>query len=143
MAVMITNASDHRYVEVNEAFERLTGHSREEVIGRTSFDIDVWANPSERLAVVEAAVSGKGVRDKEYLFRTRDGRVLTGLCFADFIEIDGVESLRSSSGGVQHRTGDKRGWHTRAFYQEFAVPQDTQSALVRLIELSIPSHDEE
>jgi PAS domain S-box-containing protein len=39
MALALTNAKSHRYIDVNETFERATGWSREELIGRTSLDI--------------------------------------------------------------------------------------------------------
>jgi len=47
MSLTITSIKDHRYVEVNEAFERMTGWLRDEVIGRTPFDIGLWVNPAK------------------------------------------------------------------------------------------------
>ena len=36
MAMTVTSTIDHRYIEVNETFERLTGWRRDELIGRTA-----------------------------------------------------------------------------------------------------------
>lgn len=41
LALTLTSAIDHRYIEVNDTFERISGWSREEVIGRTPFDIEI------------------------------------------------------------------------------------------------------
>jgi PAS domain S-box-containing protein len=38
-----TKLHDGRFLEVNHAFERITGFSREETIGRTSLEIGLWA----------------------------------------------------------------------------------------------------
>jgi len=35
MSVTITSAKDHRYTDVNETSERITGWRRDEVVGRT------------------------------------------------------------------------------------------------------------
>ncbi|HJV52287.1 MAG TPA: ATP-binding protein [Noviherbaspirillum sp.] len=46
--VSISRLTDGTYIDVNPAFERFTGRSREEVIGRTSFDIALFPYPEER-----------------------------------------------------------------------------------------------
>src|SRR5215469_8010582 len=38
----ITTANDNRYLDVNDAFLEMSGWSREEVIGRTPFDLALW-----------------------------------------------------------------------------------------------------
>lgn len=63
------------YLDVNPGFERMTGYRREEVIGRSSFDIDLWVNPADR----QSAVSR--LREEGSLFTTtrmrmKDGGVL-------------------------------------------------------------------
>ena len=40
---------DGRYIEVNEAFERQTGWNRDEVVGRTPEEINLWVNPEKRI----------------------------------------------------------------------------------------------
>ncbi|MGE5622525.1 MAG: ATP-binding protein [Bacillota bacterium] len=46
--ITISHLADGRYIDINPAFERFTGRSREEVIGRTSFDIGLFPYPEER-----------------------------------------------------------------------------------------------
>ena len=89
MAITLISLRDHRYLEVNDAFLRLTGFSREEVIGRTPFDLNLWVEPAQRPEMVEAILAGNRVEDGEYQFRTKDGRVVTVSGFAEAIEIDG------------------------------------------------------
>jgi PAS domain S-box-containing protein len=47
-AISITTLDEGRFVDVNEAFVRLTGRQREDVIGRTSIEVGAWADATER-----------------------------------------------------------------------------------------------
>src|SRR5215469_3000523 len=79
LAFTLTTTKDHRYVEVNDTFERHTGWRRDEVIGRTPLDIEIWVDPNQRFAFIEQLVAKGRVRDVEIKFRTRDGRIRSGL----------------------------------------------------------------
>ncbi len=87
--ITITSAKDHRYIEINEAFESLTGYRRAEVIGRTPFDLGIWVNPAERADLVRRLLAGESIRNEEYPFRIKDGTIRTALNSAELIEIDG------------------------------------------------------
>src|SRR5438046_10158495 len=64
MALTLTSAKDHRYLDVNETFEQLTGWLRDEVIGRTPFDIGIWVDPSQRVEFVKKLLSGDVIRNR-------------------------------------------------------------------------------
>lgn len=42
------------FIDVNPGFEAMIGYKREEVIGRSASDINLWVNTEDRLAVVDA-----------------------------------------------------------------------------------------
>jgi PAS domain S-box-containing protein len=86
--VMLTSATDHRYWEVNKAFERVTGWNRDEVIGRTPFDISIWVEPQQRVDFVKRLLSGAPVQNLEFRYCTKDGDIRTGLGSAELIEIN-------------------------------------------------------
>ena len=48
----ITRLSDGMLLEVNEGFTRLLGYEREEVIGKTTSELAIWADPQARAAFV-------------------------------------------------------------------------------------------
>jgi PAS domain S-box-containing protein len=102
MAIMITSCIDHRYLEVNEAFERLTGYSREEAIGHTPFDLNLWCNPEQRYQLAKSALEGKDVQG-EYQFRTKGGGVLTALGFAEPINVDGEPCVLAAAMDITER----------------------------------------
>jgi PAS domain S-box-containing protein len=76
-ALGIIRVQDGVYVDVNQSFCNITGFSREELIGKTSLEINVWANPEDRSRFVEALRIKNKVEDMEIKFRLKDGRKVT------------------------------------------------------------------
>ncbi|MCE1188834.1 MAG: PAS domain S-box protein [Ignavibacteria bacterium] len=93
VAIGITTASEGRYTLVNEEFLNLSQYSRDEVIGRTSTDLQIWLNNAERDLFLQKLREANTVRNLEMNFRSRNGEVLTGLFSADMIMIKGVQHL--------------------------------------------------
>jgi PAS domain S-box-containing protein len=88
MSLTLTSAKDHRYVDVNQTFERITGWQRDEVIGHSPLDLGIWVNPAERVEFVQRVLSDGAVRDFEVHFNCKDGTQRVGLGSAELIEID-------------------------------------------------------
>jgi PAS domain S-box-containing protein len=100
LAVTLTSAVDHRYIEVNDTFGRISGWNRDEVIGRTPFDIDIWVDPNHRLAFVKRLLSGGTVRNLDVRARLKNREVWIGLGYAALIEINGETCVLSLIEGV-------------------------------------------
>jgi two-component system cell cycle sensor histidine kinase/response regulator CckA len=64
------------YVAVNDAFVRVSGFSRDEVLGREGVDRDFWLRPEDRERVIAGVAKGQRVDLVETPVRTRDGREL-------------------------------------------------------------------
>src|ERR1700747_604815 len=75
LAVTLTSATDHRYIEVNNTFERISGWKRYEIIGRTPFDIDIWVDPSDRIEFVKRLLSGGRVKNLDVHARLKNREV--------------------------------------------------------------------
>jgi len=50
----ITRLSDGRYLDVNDAFCRMAGMARAEILGKTSVQLDLWQSPADREALLRA-----------------------------------------------------------------------------------------
>ena len=85
----ITSTNDHRYIEINETFERITGWSRAEIIGRSALDVGIWLDRNKRNEFIKRLLAEGSVRDIEVSFRARNGQTRTGLTSAELIEING------------------------------------------------------
>lgn len=52
-SININRMHDGLYININDGFCNMTGYSYEEVIGKTSKEINIWANPDDRKRLVE------------------------------------------------------------------------------------------
>jgi PAS domain S-box-containing protein len=100
VCLTIMTAKDSRYIEVNETFEEITGWRRDEVIGRTPFDIGLWVDPGQRAALMERLLAEEPVRNIEFLARSKDGKILSGLGSAELIEINSELCVLSVSADI-------------------------------------------
>lgn len=89
IALALTSVRDHRFLDVNDTFEKITGWRRDEVIGQTPFDINIWVNPAEREEAAREILAKGSIRDREFQYRCKDGSQGLGLGAAELIEIDG------------------------------------------------------
>lgn len=92
-AIAISDKATGRYLDVNPAFEAVLDYGRDEVVGRTSVELDIWPEPEERGRMLAAfALRGRLV-DYETRFRRRGGEVFTALISVESMELDGAECL--------------------------------------------------
>ena len=89
--ITIATIPEGRYVDVNESFLRVTGYSREEVIGRTSRELNFWARPEDRANFIQMFLRQGSVRDLEITFRTKSGEIRVAVDSAEAIEVAGQE----------------------------------------------------
>ncbi|WP_435052250.1 hybrid sensor histidine kinase/response regulator [Geoanaerobacter pelophilus] len=74
-AIYLTRAEDGTIVECNE---KLSGYTREELIGNTTAELGLWADIQERLRVVDLVKTHGYVNDFVATFRRKDGSLLQG-----------------------------------------------------------------
>ncbi len=91
--VALSTISEGRYLEVNDAFLKITGYEREEVIGRTVMELNLWAEPEERNKIIALMKQYGAVTNHEIKFRRKNGEIISTLCSMVRIEIDGQDCL--------------------------------------------------
>ena len=107
-AVTINRLDDGVYVEVNEGFCRITGYTREEVIGKSSVDLGVWDDPKVRACLVGNLEERGYSENLETTFRRKDGSVIIGLMSARIITLHGVpHNIAVSRDITQHKLYEK------------------------------------
>lgn len=103
VAMTLTRARDHCYVDVNETFLKVTGWQRYEVIGRTPLDIQLWVDPIQRLKAINRLLADGSVRDVEGLYRCKDGSQRVALGTAEIIEIENETCILSVIADITDR----------------------------------------
>jgi PAS domain S-box-containing protein len=101
--MVITTLNEGRFVDVNENFSRCIGYGRDEVIGRTSLGLGLWADPGERSAMVEEIRKSGRVSNREIRIRAKSGEFGIKLYSAEPLTIDGEQCLLAVSVDVTAR----------------------------------------
>jgi PAS domain S-box-containing protein len=99
----IAHVADGRLIEVNPAFLRGSGYTREEVLGRSTLELGLWGRPSDRDEFIRRMQEQGIVRDFESDFRAKSGDVRTMLLNADLIEIGGPPCMLTVAVDITER----------------------------------------
>ena len=87
LAMSITTQKDDRYIDVNEAFEKLSGYRRAEVVGRTTFDLGLYEDPRKRDEAYQLFSIHGRLSNFEIRYRSKNGDIITCLVFVEPIEL--------------------------------------------------------
>ena len=71
----------------------MTGYSREEAVGHTALELNLWPNPQDRKRVMEKIQNQASVRDFEAKIRLKNGEERLLLLSVEKIEIEGQPCL--------------------------------------------------
>lgn len=96
LALSINNLSDGKYILVNKAWEKLSGYSQSEAIGKTSLELKLWLDIKERQKFVDELRSKGSVNDLELKFRIKNGKIIPTLTSASIIDIEGTKYIIAS-----------------------------------------------
>jgi len=100
---IILTSMDGRYIDVNPGFQRLSGYSRDEVVGHSSRAFDRWVNPQDRATVIRLLREQGAVYDFEARFRDKSGAIREMLLSVEGIELDGVPCALTIAHDVTER----------------------------------------
>ncbi|MDJ0887125.1 MAG: PAS domain S-box protein [Desulfobacterales bacterium] len=84
-AVTLNRLRDGVCTMVNDGFAALTGYSREEVVGKTTEQLGIWADTGDLKHLMHEINVNGSIRNMEASFRMKSGEVRTGLMSANLI----------------------------------------------------------
>jgi PAS domain S-box-containing protein len=88
MFISISTVADAHYIEVNDAYLRGTGYSRDEVIGRTAYELGLWKIPGERKHATDTLAANGRLQGFEAELCKKSGASMICEIWAEYIEID-------------------------------------------------------
>jgi PAS domain S-box-containing protein len=104
-AITLTSAVDGNIVDINEAGVRLTGYSRDELVGRSTMTLNLWVNASDRERYLAKLTAEGRVLDMQTEFRKKSGEVRIGLVSGELIDLGGRPHIL---GVIRDITAQKR-----------------------------------
>ncbi len=78
-AIAITTIKEGRFLDLNRQAEILTGYLRAELIGRTTLEMNLYVDPTERADIVQRINETNLLHDLERKIRTKSGEVRTAV----------------------------------------------------------------
>jgi PAS domain S-box-containing protein len=94
---------DGLIIDVNDGFLRLTGYTREEVIGRTATDLKIWTSNSDRSDVMKTLGDDKSIHNVEITFRMKSGEEKVCLFSAEVITIGDEQYILAATSDITER----------------------------------------
>ena len=92
-ALSLSRADSGEYLEVNRAFEEVSGWKREEAIGRTVLDLGTWYRLEDREIFLDKLCREGRCDSYECLMVTRAGRQAWVKISASLVELDGRQCI--------------------------------------------------
>ena len=94
--IAVASLDEARILDANEEYERMYGYRRDELVGRSAFDLGLWLDKAQREHIVSLLRRGEPVRDLELKGRTKSGDVRTVRYNGQLIDIGGTTCLISA-----------------------------------------------
>lgn len=93
LAIAVSARDDGRILDANDSFLRLTGFTRDEVLGAQSTSLGLWSDPGQRTSLLASLPADQPVRNLAVTMRTKSGLDLDVLATISEAEVDGQVCL--------------------------------------------------
>jgi len=91
--INISRLSDGMIISVNEAFTKILGFTEAEAVGKTSIELNLWADEKNRKIIVKELQESGRVDNFETIFLKKDGNIVNVLMSASLIDLGGVNHI--------------------------------------------------
>ena len=117
-------------VEANEELERISGYARSEMVGRSTQQLGIWADPQDRERGLDLLKQHGRVSNFEVNLRRKDGEIRTVLLSAELLQVGDRELLVSTILDITARkqTEEALRRERKLFH---AIVQDQNEMIVR------------
>lgn len=89
----LSSLSAGYFIEINKGFTDAIGYTREEIIGHSSLELNIWENPEDRHRVLGILRAKGSISGLELRLRRKSGEIFTAIFSATLIEIEGETCL--------------------------------------------------
>lgn len=133
-SIVISRLKDGVFADANDVFFESSGYTRDEIVGKTVTEINIWTDLSAREKFIADLTSAGYVNNLEAQFRMKDGRIINGLMSASMITVDGTPHVLSITKNIDElkQAGEERARLATAIEQspETIVITDAEGTIV-------------
>lgn len=94
-AINLISVETGRFQEVNDSFLKVTGYTRNDVLGRTPESLGLIVDPAQYEALKQIVTTSRRVQNFEVEFRKKSGQTGVALLSAETVELEGKPCLLS------------------------------------------------
>jgi len=109
-ASAIVRLEDATFVEVNDVCLESLGYNREEMIGKSAWELNIWTDLTEREEIMNHFSKEGYIRNFECRFGKKRGGILIGLMSSSIIDINGVKYILTSASDITERKKAEEAW---------------------------------
>lgn len=108
VGMLVSRMTDGEIFEANDAMCRMVGYRRDELIGRSTVALGLWAEPADRDRIVALFRRDGYVRDAEVAYRTREGDARLMLLSVHGTRFNGIDCFIASTVDLTERLQAER-----------------------------------
>jgi PAS domain S-box-containing protein len=102
-SINLNRLKDGVYIDINNGFTKIMGYSPEEIVGRSSLELNIWKNELDRKRLVDGLNEKGHVENLEAEFLSKNGDIKYGLMSAAVMEVGGEKVILSITRDITER----------------------------------------
>jgi PAS domain S-box-containing protein len=102
-AIAINRLEDGMYISINDGFTKILDYSSDEIVGKTSVELNIWNNLNDRKKLTQELLRNGFVENFETRFHTKNGKLKDGLMSASIIQLNGTNHILSNTRDITER----------------------------------------
>jgi PAS domain S-box-containing protein len=129
-AILLVSVRTNKIIDTNDTFTNKTGYNRDEVIGRTALELDLYANFERVAQIINKAIKYGSINGEECDIKTKSGEIIDCLMSTVSVKIGGESYLIISIVDITERK--KAEEKIEFFNRLYAFLSQVNQAIVRI-----------
>ena len=102
-SISLTQLSTGKLFEINDGFVKMFGYTREEALGKTTFELGLWANQNDRIKMLEMIRLNGYVKNFEAVGIQKNGNLIIAIISGEFVDLNNEKFLLLSLKDITER----------------------------------------